>query len=1143
MATGNNSFHGGGTDGNSEAARDRAGEGVQPDAAIVAQSGNGQAAVANGESSSQDSAGHHVIELGIDPSGQVHLPSGASIDQISVRGHDLVIQEPDGNVYVVKDGALHIPTFLIGDVAIPPVAMAAALEANGIDVAAGPNGSQFVVGAVQSSGGNFEVAPPPLGPTLPLSPLLPPTALQFGQLENHELYSNLREDHTPTIDSAPAAGGGGATVDEAGLPARGLEPAGSDEGSNSEASSGTIGFTSPDGVSEVTLGNHVLTTTSHSFAEETLSNGTRGQLTAWYEYNSATGAGQIHYTFTLTDNTAGDNTTAGFAVVVKDSDGDVSAPSTLTINIVDDAPHANADTDSVTEDTAQTADGNVLTGAGGGTADVQGADGASVTGVASGTLAPGASASGNVGSAVDGSHGSITIGTDGHYVYTLDNSDPAVQALSTGQTLTDTFSYTITDNDGDPSTTTVTITINGTNDVPTVTVPTAGGDGALVYEAGLPARAGEPAGSDASSDSETTQGSFSYTNGDGASTVTIDDQALVVGQTYLGDHGTLRIDSISGTTVNYTYTLTDNVDNDTQAASDSFAIKVADSDGNTADDAAATLTINIVDDAPHFGEVTDAFMSNEVGQMQGILEYASGADGGSPTISGITGLPDDWTTSDIGGSSINIFAPDGTQIFAVQLNLDGTYDVIQSAVRPGTPETIPLASLIPANSPMSSYDFGFVELTALHDDTGKTYEFNAYTDNNAPGGHAFGLGNPTFDKDDSFRMDFDSAISNFQLNIAKVSTPGFIDVTLSNGTESHTIQVEVKSGDEYIEITPQALEDHGLEPFDFTSATLTGVDGTAQHDISVSFTTLSYTESHPAGDVHFTVNVNGTDGDGDSANTSFDVTSVGGSTANDSFVGTTGNDVFHGGSGIDHFDGNGGALNIVDYTGSTEAISIHLSDDGHASVPIDIADTNAFDNPVAGGIGGGDAAGDTLIGISGLIGGDGNDILIGNSSDNYFAGGAGNDTLKGGDGADTLIGGAGNDVLDGGAGSDHMTGGAGADTFVVGSDSLSGGIQDFIADYSGLGAGGGGDGDAIDLTDLLSGLASDADPLAGGYVHLTQDGPNLNVQVDADGGGNSFHTVAVLENYDFNSGTESVKILYKDSNGTQLIDHNNHAVV
>ena len=60
---------------------------------------------------------------------------------------------------------------------------------------------------------------------------------------------------------------------------------------------------------------------------------------------------------------------------------------------------------------------------------------------------------------------------NGSYTYTLNNANPAVQALNAGETTTDTFTYTITDADGDASSTTLTVTLTGTNDLVSVTVP------------------------------------------------------------------------------------------------------------------------------------------------------------------------------------------------------------------------------------------------------------------------------------------------------------------------------------------------------------------------------------------------------------------------------------------------------------------------------------------------------------------------------------------------------------------------------------------------------------------------------------------------------------------------------------------------
>ena len=73
-------------------------------------------------------------------------------------------------------------------------------------------------------------------------------------------------------------------------------------------------------------------------------------------------------------------------------------------------------------------------------------------------------------------YGSYTFSAAGVWTYTLDNSNAAVQALNTGQTLTDTF--TVTTVDGTPKV--VSITINGTNDAAVITGTATG----TVTEAG-----------------------------------------------------------------------------------------------------------------------------------------------------------------------------------------------------------------------------------------------------------------------------------------------------------------------------------------------------------------------------------------------------------------------------------------------------------------------------------------------------------------------------------------------------------------------------------------------------------------------------------------------------------------------------------
>ena len=73
-------------------------------------------------------------------------------------------------------------------------------------------------------------------------------------------------------------------------------------------------------------------------------------------------------------------------------------------------------------------------------------------------------------------YGTYTLTAAGVWTYTLDNSNPAVQALSTGGTLTDTFTATTVDGTAQV----VTITIHGTDDAAVISGDFAG----TVLEAG-----------------------------------------------------------------------------------------------------------------------------------------------------------------------------------------------------------------------------------------------------------------------------------------------------------------------------------------------------------------------------------------------------------------------------------------------------------------------------------------------------------------------------------------------------------------------------------------------------------------------------------------------------------------------------------
>ncbi|BAI97067.1 hypothetical protein Sj15T_15120 [Sphingobium sp. TA15] len=160
------------------------------------------------------------------------------------------------------------------------------------------------------------------------------------------------------------------------------------------------------------------------------------------------------------------------------------------------------------------------------------------------------------------------------------------------------------------------VTIITPNQPAGATAATAG-----VSEASLPARGSEPAGSAAASDSERTTGTIAITATDGLAGVTINGVAIAtVGQTVTTPLGVLTITSITPSAIGYSYVLSDNVVGAPPA--EVFTVVVTDSDG---DQASATLTISIADDAPT--AVNDADSVTEDGPLVADGNVLTGSGG------------------------------------------------------------------------------------------------------------------------------------------------------------------------------------------------------------------------------------------------------------------------------------------------------------------------------------------------------------------------------------------------------------------------------------------------------------------------------------------------------------------------------------
>jgi T1SS-143 domain-containing protein len=382
---------------------------------------------------------------------------------------------------------------------------------------------------------------------------------------------------------------------------------------------GSFTIDSPDGLASVTIGG-VTVFENGAFVPGQTIDTAAGLLTitGFTPVTIAGGTvigGTISYSYLLEDNTAhpdgdGENSVFdSFTVVVTDTDGS-DANASLDVRIIDDVPVANADTDSVTEDGPLVADGNVLTGSGGtdantddGVGDVFGADGAAVSAVAFGAT------TGTLGSPLAGAYGTLTLSADGSYSYTLDNTNPLVQALAVGDSLTEVFSYTITDGDGDSATTTLTITINGADDGVVINGLDVDGGEVVVDEDDL------ADGSSPDAAALTRTGSFTIDSPDGLASVTIggvtvfENGAFVPGQTIDTAAGLLTITgftpvtiaggTVIGGTISYSYLLEDNTahpDGDGEnSVFDSFTVVVTDTDGS---DDTASLDVRIIDDVP-----------------------------------------------------------------------------------------------------------------------------------------------------------------------------------------------------------------------------------------------------------------------------------------------------------------------------------------------------------------------------------------------------------------------------------------------------------------------------------------------------------------------------------------------------------------
>jgi VCBS repeat-containing protein len=187
---------------------------------------------------------------------------------------------------------------------------------------------------------------------------------------------------------------------------------------------------------------------------------------------------------------------------------------------------------------------------------------------------------GTLGVARVGVYGFLVLNANGSYTYTLDNNDADTAALATGQSVTDSFTYTVADAHGATGTATLNVLIQGSTDnsAPDLTAPTAITFTDTSFNDSFTDAFGTLVATDADSGDTLTYGLTGSTDiGGGQFSLT-------------GAYGTLTLDSATG---DYTFIANDAaLEALTGAASDTFTVTVSDGTDSDSD----TLSVNIVQD-------------------------------------------------------------------------------------------------------------------------------------------------------------------------------------------------------------------------------------------------------------------------------------------------------------------------------------------------------------------------------------------------------------------------------------------------------------------------------------------------------------------------------------------------------------------
>ena len=669
--------------------------------------------------------------------------------------------------------------------------------------------------------------------------------------------------------------------------------------------------------------------------------------------------------------------------------------------------------------------GNVLTD---GVPDSDAGNGTNLTvsAIRTGTEAGGGTA-GAVGSSLAGAYGTLTLLSNGEYRYTVDNNNATVNALNTGGSVTDTFTYTVSNGAGGTDTAQLTVTVNGTNDAAVLSSDTS--DLAETNDAADISTSGTLTISDADSaetfvaqtDTAGTFGSFSIgTDGTWAYTADSAHNEFAAGITYIDS---FNVTSADGTHTSVTINILGTNDAPVIASGDQSGIVFEGDDLPSASmkatgqvtftdvDLSDTHTLSVNSAATHGSASVDA---------DGTWHYTVIDSGAVDALAVGKHLSDSFTVMvDDGNGGL------ATQV--VSIDIAGTND---------TPDATADSADAINNGDTSLADAWGNALTNDTDpDTGDTL---VATGISSVVGGTVGVGDTVDGMYGMIQFDNEEGEWSYWLSNASINklAQGAIDYDVFHYTmedqhgavSSSTLTIKVTgTGTEPVPADPTPPQDvsppvsGNSQPAPAADNVITSVWAGDQVDIPV-----------------WALLANDNNANGNPLG----IESVG-STTSDDLVNL-----------------NGGYIEFTDANEFEASSFTYVATDGSSSGnPVVVNLTQDTDG--------------TIDGTSG------NDILLGARNESTtFAGNGGDDLLFGGNYADTF---------DYNALSDRGTTGDVISGFQKGSDDLD--LHDLLATFSGYSA---------------------ADAFSGGYLQFVESGNDTLVQVDGNGGGDSFDTLLTL---------------------------------